>query len=169
MVSAGADPFIRDNESGQTAVSYIIATLPLDYLRALIEAGIGPNEDRGAGLVYSVRESAITHWQDEKVDYLLENGLELERRNLNGDTILLEAGYVVHDGGPFKKQIFLIERGADPTARNNVGQGICWGIENDPYPQQAGAPGYRTILARRLEDEFSIRCNASENFRPTWR
>lgn len=169
MVKSGANPFVRHEVTGQTAVSHIISTMSLDYLRAVVEGGVDPNADQGRGLVYSVRESAFTHWDDAKVSYLIDKGLDLERRNANGYTAILEAGYIVHEGGPFKKQLFLLDRGADPKARNNAGQGICYGIENDIDLGKPGEPDYRLILAKRLEDKFDIRCRSTERFRPPWR
>lgn len=169
MLKSGADPFIRYDVLAETPASYIISTMPLAYLKALIEGGVDPNTDRGPGPEYSIAESAITHWEDDKIEYLIKAGLDLERRNSNGDTAILQAGYIVHEGGPFKKQLFLLDRGANPAARNKVGQGICYGIENDVDLRLPGDPDYRLILAKRLEEKFGIRCNPTERFRPTWR
>lgn len=169
MIRMGADPFIREDVQGDTAVRYILAELSLTYLQALIEAGIDPNTDAGAGPEYSIVESVAIFWDDAKVSYLLERGLDLERRNHNGETFLLLASGIGVPGSPFKQQLFLLDHGANPHVKDKLGHGICRSIEYGEEQREPGGPEYRLILAKRLEEEFGIVCQPTERFRPNWR
>jgi hypothetical protein len=133
LIRMGADPF----KGVEPAANYAVRELPIAYLQALISAGVDVNNawtpgspERGFddALIFS----AIMSRDYDKVLFLIRRGANVNIRNHMGETPLLFA-----DLNTFDIQILLLESGADPLAKDAVGHGVCWAIENQPL---ANAP-----------------------------
>lgn len=172
MIQYGANPHIFSRWSASTVAGHVTRDAMLEHLKAMVDAGMDVNYYDGKIGKISILEVAITHWDDAIMQYLMDQKVNLERRNLRGETAILDVSYIVHSGGPFKKHIFLLDHGADPTVVDNRGKGICHHIERDNFTNwddDPKLPNYRKILGKRLEDEYGIICKESEYFKPDWR
>ena len=124
LIKAGADPH---QPSSPTAVGFAIEEMPIEYLKALVTAGLDVNslpragEDRGWHDAFIF--SAILGGDIEKVRYLLDHGANLEIRDSMDRTPILAAT------AQFETQKLLLERGADPTVVDATGRGVCHPVE----------------------------------------
>lgn len=146
VVRSGADVYA----GSEPAIGFVVRELSLSYLAALVNAGVdinGPPLPEGAsrGFDHSPMFSAIMAQDVEKVKFLIKNGSKLEIRNEAGETPLLFADLNTYD-----IQILLLQAGADPYAKNKHGQGVCWPIENRPFPSVSAdtPPSEKRALAR---------------------
>lgn len=98
----------------------------LNDFRALMEIGGGPNSLSGTGLAGgSLMHSTVELWQSDKIKYLLSQKPNLEQKNSDGETALLIARRSPFEISRIDKMTILIEHGAEISAVDNDGKGLC--------------------------------------------
>lgn len=155
LVGRGADP--------SEVAGTIISNYELEYFKALVEVVGGPNGlADGDWFPGSIMHATIAYWQDDKVEYLIEQGVNLEERSPETkETAILVARYSRFETSEFSKINKLLDYGADPHAKDKWGRDICEFVRNGRSLWDKKFPDQRLQLSDRLRKEYGIDCKIS--------
>lgn len=115
LLGAGADPALADS-SGATVVHFAALANDPSYLDILLAHKADPNTPNGITRVTPL-VSALMGNREVQFAKLLAAGAQPNRPDRMGDTPLHVAAKI----NAFDRVLDLLEAGADPTARNNIG------------------------------------------------
>jgi hypothetical protein len=138
----------------------IIISGRFEYYVALLEVVGSPNKvfdtEHFSG---SIMYRTIIYWDDEKVDYMLTQGVDLEQRYaMRQETALLAARYADHTSSEYIHMLKLLRHGADPRAVDKYGKGICDYIRKTKSRWDKKFPDARDNLLRELKDKHNMVC-----------
>jgi ankyrin repeat protein len=159
LLAAKADPNLREALSGGRATPLQIALANErsdQILDLLLGGGADPcaGEDKGAGLLAPLHLLARSG-RYQLLEMAFDRGAGVDTRDYDGRTCLI---WAAHDGMTRTVET-LLERGADPTIRDNAGQDAASRASSLP-PDDARAAISR-LLAKAARD-FSLRAEIRE-------
>ncbi len=117
LIEKGADITLK-NKVGMNALHYAVMLNSLEMVRFLVEQGLDVNSetnDKRTVFFVAVTEPYI---DNGIIDYLLEKGADINRKDIRGVTPLMSTLFVKNN----TLGKFLIEKGADVTLQSNSGK-----------------------------------------------
>ncbi len=150
-------------------VGSIVLDDSMPYYKAFLAAVGGPNalvlpppelvteEDYPLEIMHET----IAFWNKDQIDYLFAQGVDLEQRDIRGETAVLVARRSNAGDSEFNRVNYLLDRGANPHAVDNQGKGLC-NFAKQPSNWDKTFPNQRTDLKRRLLTRYGMDCNDSK-------
>jgi hypothetical protein len=142
-------------------ISRITIENRFEYYVALHEVVGGGNALLGSAEIGggSLMHHTIVFWEDEKVNYMLSKGVDLEQRSkLMKETALLSARRSDHLNSEYANMLTLLRHGADPRAVDFQGKGICDFIKKNKSRWDKKYPDAKENLVRELKDKHNMVC-----------
>lgn len=133
MLSLKIDPNFVDPR-GNTMLMEAVRLNMLPMVKTLIAGGADVNAMNSAGQGSTVLMLARGKEKHDILEVLIENNVDMDARNKNGETALMRAAIM----GSWDTVKLLIEKGADPDIKNNKGQTLFDCVYNE---------GHRKIVA----------------------
>jgi hypothetical protein len=132
----------------------------LEYYEALHEVAGGGNGFLDAGIGGgSLMHETIASWEDEKVNYMLSKGVDLEQRSkLMKETAILSARRSDQLSSEYVNMLTLLKHGADPRVVDFQGKGICDFLKKNKSRWDKKYPDAKENLIRELKDKHNMVC-----------
>jgi hypothetical protein len=151
---------LKIDHHSRSWVESIIIGYPLSYYKALIKAAGSPNgfanTEHYSG---SIMHLTIEFWDDDKVNYMLNAGVNLEQRDdFRGETAILVARRSDKTQSEYTNIIKLLAHGADPTALDKDGNGLCHFLDKNKSRWDSKYPNAKEELRLKLRNNYNMDC-----------
>lgn len=124
LLLKGADPSCEDHE-GWTSLCHAVALDRLHIVRILLAAGADPHQLAANGKTL-LAQAVISLTGTSMMDCLYECGVDINARDMDGKTPLINLVIVAHEGSDnhifVQTLLWLVDRGADINAQDSTGE-----------------------------------------------